>query len=778
MLSKNLEETLQRSMLIAERYSHGSAMIEHLLLSLLEDQDAKSAMVACSVDLKLLKTKLERFLTSVSTKSLDLAGMSPSISFQKIIHRAAIQANLSGMSKGISGVNVLAEILLETDSYASKILHEQNITRLDIINYIVHGSQTSNFMLSKKRSAAKQEKDNLAQDFGDSFGANVSLAKSESPLNEYCVNLNEMAIKGSLDLLIGREYEINRVIEILGRRTKNNPLLVGEPGVGKTAIVEGLAYKIVKNKVPKILEKAVIYSLDLGALLAGTRYRGDFEERMKSIIKELVSHPHSVLFIDEIHSIIGAGSTNGNALDASNLLKPSLARGQIKCIGSTTFHEYHKHFSKDKSLVRRFQQITVEEPSLDATIEILEGLSSYFEKYHNVRYSDDAIRAAVELSKRFITDRQLPDKAIDVIDETGSFLAMHKKNNRKILVTVKDIEDTVAKIARVPTVSVHRDEIYALKHIEKKLKSLIYGQNEAVEELCSAAKLSRAGLRDKEKPIGCYLFAGPTGVGKTELAIQLSKLLSMNFIRIDMSEYLEQHSVAKLIGAPPGYVGYDSGGLLTEEVYKHPYSVVLLDEIEKAHKDIYNILLQVMDYGTLTDHQGRKVRFNNTIIIMTTNAGASELSKNSLGFGEEANLVVKKGAEEIERVFSPEFRNRLDAVINFSPLSKNTIVRVAEKFVKELKCQLKEKNTFLTLSSLAYEYLHDHGYDSKSGARIMERLINDKIKRKIANEILFGDLVNGGSVYIDAKNNELEFYIDPSIRSGQERDKKIVTPVS
>lgn len=776
MLSKNLEETLQRSMLIAEKYSHSSAMVEHLLLSLLEDNDAKAAMIACSVDLKLLKTKLERFLTSLSKNSFDLSGMSPSISFQKIIHRAAIQANLSGMSKGISGVNVLAEILLETDSYASKILHEQNITRLDIINYIVHGAQTNNFVLSKKKGSMKLDQDSMAQDFNDNFISNLS--KSEGPLSEYCINLNEMAEKGSLDLLIGREYEINRVVEILGRRTKNNPLLVGEPGVGKTAIVEGLAYKIVKKKVPKILEKAVIYSLDLGALLAGTRYRGDFEERIKSIIKELTNHPHSVLFIDEIHSIIGAGSTNGNALDASNLLKPSLARGQIKCIGSTTFHEYHKHFSKDKSLVRRFQQVTVEEPSVDATIEILEGLSGYFEKYHNVRYSDDAIRAAVELSKRFITDRQLPDKAIDVIDETGSFLAMHKKNNKKILVTIKDIEETVAKIARVPTVSVHRDEIYALKHIEKKLKSLIYGQNEAVEELCSAAKLSRAGLRDKEKPIGCYLFAGPTGVGKTELSIQLSKLLSMNFIRIDMSEYLEQHSVAKLIGAPPGYVGYDSGGLLTEEVYKHPYSVVLLDEIEKAHKDIYNILLQVMDYGTLTDHQGRKVRFNNTIIIMTTNAGASELSKNSLGFAEETNLIVKKGAEEIERVFSPEFRNRLDAVINFSPLSKNTIVRVAEKFVKELKCQLKEKNTFLTLSSLAYEYLHDHGYDTKSGARIMERLINDKIKRKIANEILFGDLVNGGAVYIDAKNDELEFYIDPSVSSGQERNKKIVTPVS
>lgn len=779
MLSKNLEETLQRSMAIADKYSHGTAMVEHLLLSLIGDKDAKAAMLACSVDLKLLKKKLEAFLTSISRSPIHSSGMSPSISFQKIIHRAAIQANLSGMSKGISGVNVLAEILLETESYASKLLHEQNVTRLDVINYIVHGAQGNQSVMMEKVDMAQQSADRMAQDLGGSLAGSSGATKT-SPLKEYCVNLNEMAANGKLDLLIGREQEINRVTEILGRRTKNNPLLVGEPGVGKTAIVEGLAYKIFKKKVPKILEKAVIYSLDLGSLLAGTRYRGDFEERMKSIIGELSEVPDSILFVDEIHSIIGAGSTNGNALDASNLLKPPLARGQIKCIGSTTFQEYHKHFSKDKSLVRRFQQIIVEEPSVEATIEILEGLSEYFEKYHNVRYSDDAIKAAVELSKRFIADKQLPDKAIDVIDETGSFLAMHKKSNRKIVVIVQDIEDTVAKIARVPTVSVHSDEIYALRHIEKKLKSLIFGQNEAVEELCSAAKLSRAGLRDKTKPIGSFLFAGPTGVGKTELSIQLAKLLSMHFIRVDMSEYLEQHSVAKLIGAPPGYVGHDAGGLLTEELFKHPYSVVLLDEIEKAHQDIYNVLLQVMDYGTLTDHQGRKVRFNNAIIIMTTNAGAAEISKNTVGFGEEKGAALQRSSEEIEKYFSPEFRNRLDAIINFSHLSKKTIVRVAEKFIKELKCQLKEKNTFLTLSDAAYEYIQDNGYDSKNGARIMERLINEKIKRKIANDILFGDLVNGGSVYIDAKDGELDFYIEPSVSSGSGdgRSKSIMSPVS
>jgi ATP-dependent Clp protease ATP-binding subunit ClpA len=776
MLSKNLEETLQRSVLIAERYSHDCATVEHLLLSLLDDKDARAALNACGIDLKLLKIKLKNYLDGFKS-SVNSSDYAQGASFQKIIHRAAIQANLSGMAKGISGVNVLAEILLETDSYASKILHEQNLTRLDIINYIVHGLQGGHSILPKKKNYVKEEQDSISPDF-DVLGRGISTVKAESTLKEYCVNLNELANSGKLDILIGRDYEITRLIEILGRRTKNNPLLVGEPGVGKTAIVEGLAYKIVKKQVPQILAKTVIYSLDLGSLLAGTKYRGDFEERMKAIIKELSDLPHSILFIDEIHSIIGAGSTNGNALDASNLLKPYLARGNIKCIGSTTFYEYQKYFSKDKSLVRRFQQITIEEPTVDATIEILEGLSAYFEKYHNVKYSDKAIRAAVELSKRFIPDKQLPDKAIDIIDETGSFLSMNQKNNKSTIVTVKDIEDTVAKIARVPTVSVHRDEIYALKHIEKKLKSLIYGQNEAVEELCSAAKLSRAGLRNKDKPIGCYLFAGPTGVGKTELAIQLTKLLNMNFIRLDMSEYLEQHSVAKLIGAPPGYVGYDSGGILTEEVYKNPYSVVLLDEIEKAHKDIYNILLQVMDYGTLTDHQGRKVRFSNTIVIMTTNAGALELSKNMLGFGEEQGEVIKRDTEEIERVFSPEFRNRLDAIINFSPLSKNTIVRVAEKFIKELKCQLKEKNTFLTLSSSAYEFLHDNGYDSKNGARIMERLINDKIKRKIANEILFGGLVRGGTVYIDAEDQELRFYIDSSVNSEVEKNKKIFTSVS
>ncbi len=746
MLSKNLEESLQRAMKYAEQYQHTSVKVEHLLLALLDDEDVREALSTCSADVTAIRSNLDKFLSHdhVQEKKTSL----PNIVFQRIIHRSAIQANLSGISKEISGVNVLAEILLEVDSYATKLLHEHNVTRLDIINYIVNGK---NGMLYAKDMLGKSH----------SLGVmNLDLTHKTvvSVLRDHCVNLNQQAADGKIDILVGRESEINRLIEILGRRMKNNPLLVGEPGVGKTAIVEGLAYKIFQKKVPKSLQNSIIYSLDLGSLLAGTKYRGEFEERLKAVIRELETVPGAILFIDEIHNIVGAGSTNGSALDASNLLKPALARGQIKCMGSTTFQEYHKYFEKDKSLIRRFQQLTIEEPSVEESIKILEGLRGYYEKYHNVKYSDDAIKAAVELSKRFIVDKQLPDKAIDVIDETGSYLTLHNANDQRVVVAVSDIENTVAKIARVPAVSVHIDEVYSLKNIEHKLKSKIFGQNEAVEELCAAAKLSRAGLRAKEKPIGCYLFAGPSGVGKTELSIQLSVLLSMHLIRIDMSEYLEQHSIAKLIGSPPGYVGYDSGGLLTEEVSRNPYSVILFDEIEKAHSSIYNILLQVMDYGTLTDTQGKKVYFNNCIIIMTTNAGAIELTKNQLGFGnEEHDLNIKNSSEEISRIFSIEFRNRLDAVINFEHLSKDTVMLVATKFINELKKQLNERNTTLTISDSAYQYIYNHGYDMKNGARVMERLINEKIKREIANELLFGKLNNGGKVHIGAIGDQLKF---------------------
>jgi len=762
MLSKNLEIAMQRSIDIARNYKHSQATIEHLLLALIDDIDARDALLACSVDINSISMKLSHYLTNDEK----ISGISsngdivPNVTFQKIIHRSAIQANLSGISKDISGVNVLAEILLESDSFASQLLHEHNITRLDVINYLIHGENYKNFV---KNKASEDQNMFISRSFQNDFSVQADDLNKEEPeaLKSYCTNLNKIALKGNIDILIGREEEINRSIEILSRRTKNNPLLVGEPGVGKTAIVEGLAHKIAHKKVPKMLENAIIFSLDLGSLLAGTRYRGDFEERIKSIIKELSELPNSILFIDEIHSIIGAGSTNGNALDASNLLKPALARGEIRCIGSTTFNEYYKYFAKDKSLVRRFQQITVEEPTTESTIKILSGLCSYYEKYHNVHYSQEAIEAAVTLSKRYIHDKQLPDKAIDVIDETGAHLAVLNATGKKINVQVSDIEETIAKIAKIPTVSVTANETDQLKDLEQKLRDNIFGQNEAIDNLCSAVKLSRAGLRNTKKPTGCYMFSGPTGVGKTELAVQLARLLNMNFIRFDMSEYLEQHSVAKLIGSPPGYIGFDSGGLLTEEVSRHPYSVLLLDEIEKAHKDIFNILLQVMDYGTLTDHQGKKVSFHNTIIIMTTNAGAQLLTKSPLGFDSQGtNLIDNK--VEIERVFSPEFRNRLDAIVNFKPLSREIVSKIADKFIQEFREQLQFKHTTVSITAKAYDYICTHGYDPINGARVMEKVINDKIKQPIANEILFGKLNNGGKVTINLAKNALTFKTESS----------------
>jgi len=772
MLSKNLENAMQRSIHLAKHYKHSQATIEHLLLALTEDPDASSALSACAVNVNEIGDRLKIYLSQFESNSAAHLSQEtmPNITFQKIIHRSAIQANLSGISKDISGVNVLAEILLESDSFASQLLHEHNITRLDIINYLIHGENYKNFI--------KRTSDEPNIFITRSFQAELPLSAVEEQaepesLKNYCTNLNKVALKGNIDVLIGREDEINRAIEILSRRSKNNPLLVGEPGVGKTAIVEGLAHKIAHKKVPKILQNAVIFSLDLGSLLAGTRYRGDFEERIKSIIKELASVPNSILFIDEIHSIIGAGSTNGNALDASNLLKPALARGEIRCIGSTTFNEYYKYFAKDKSLVRRFQQITVEEPTTESTIRILNGLRGYYEKYHNVHYTPEAITAAVILSKRYITDKQLPDKAIDVIDEAGAHLAVANSTNARVTVQVSDIEETIAKIAKIPMVSVSINEACQLRELEKKLKANIFGQEKAIEQLCSAVKLSRAGLRNVKKPIGCYLFAGPTGVGKTELAVQLAKLLNMNFIRFDMSEYLEQHSVAKLIGSPPGYIGFDSGGLLTEEIGRHPYSVLLLDEIEKAHKDVYNLLLQVMDYGTLTDHQGKKASFHNAIIIMTTNAGAHLLSKAPLGFENEGTQLIDNKVE-IERIFSPEFRNRLDAIINFKPLSKAMVEKIANKFFKEFKEQLQLKDINVSITPKAYEYICAHGYDPLNGARIMEKIINEKVKQPIADEILFGKLTKGGKVTISALKDHLVFKPESTKRATRTSSKKII----
>lgn len=755
MLSRTLEATINKSVAMAKRYNHRQVTLEHLLLALTEDSDAKQAITALGGDLPEISAKIAHHLTSDEdlneyATEISLA-TSPSITFHRVIHRAVIQVNLSKISKHVNGVNILAELLTETDSFAYRILHEANISRLDVINYMMQHSKRS------KAAQNKSENNTIELDSPYIKTEDKEEQVADSPLKNYCLNLNDAAKNGKIDILVGREAEINRTIEILCRRTKNNPLFVGEPGVGKTAIVEGLAYKIVQRKVPKILQNAVIFSLDLGSLLAGTRYRGDFEERLKSILKELSQIPNSVLFIDEIHSIIGAGSTNNSALDASNLLKPALARGRIRCIGSTTFAEYSKHFAKDKSLIRRFQQITIDEPSVENSIEILKGLQPYYEKYHNVHYTTEAIEAAVTLSKRYINDKQLPDKAIDVIDEAGSHCTI-ENNHKQITVTVTDIENTISKMAQIPTISIAAKETDRLKTLDHDLKQVIFGQDKAIDELCSAVKMSRAGLRDSKKPIGCYLFSGPTGVGKTELAVQLAKLLSMELVRIDMSEYLEQHSVAKLIGTPPGYVGFDTGGQLTEAVLKAPYAVVLLDEIEKAHKDIYNILLQIMDYGQLTDHQSRKVFFNNTIVILTTNAGAEQMNKAPIGFDRSSRTMEDK--EEIERIFTPEFRNRLDATINFNSLSTKIIAKVATKFVDELKEQLKPRNTTLNITESACAYIYEQGYDHKTGARNMERLINDKIKKAIADELLFGKLVKGGKVNIDLIGGELSFKIE------------------
>jgi ATP-dependent Clp protease ATP-binding subunit ClpA len=759
MLSKTLEATINKSVAIAKHYHHRQVTLEHLLLALTEDVEAKNALLALGVDLHNIVEKITRYLAE-DTK-LNVADeiknitTSPSITFHRVIHRAVIQVNLSKISKYVNGVNILAELLTEAESFSFQLLQKSHISRLDVINYMMQRG--------KKVRSSNMSTIDLDAPYAKS---DEKEADSESPLKIYCVNLNDSAENGKIDILIGREEEINRTIEILCRRTKNNPLFVGEPGVGKTAIVEGLAYKIVQNQVPKVLKNAVIFSLDLGALLAGTRYRGDFEERLKSILKELTQVPNAVLFIDEIHSIIGAGSTNNSALDASNLLKPALARSRIRCIGSTTFAEYSKHFAKDKSLVRRFQQITVDEPSVENSIAILKGLQPYYEKYHNVKYTAQAIEAAVHLSKRYINDKQLPDKAIDVIDEAGSHITI-ANDHKNITVNVRDIEKVISKMAQIPTISISTKETDRLRTLDQDLKGLIYGQDEAIDELCAAVKMSRAGLRDEKKPVGSYLFSGPTGVGKTELAIQLAKLLNMELIRLDMSEYLEQHSVAKLIGTPPGYVGFDSGGQLTESITKSPYSVVLLDEIEKAHKDVYNILLQIMDYGQLTDHQGRKVFFNNAVLILTTNAGAEQMNKAAMGFDRDARVIEDK--EEIERVFTPEFRNRLDAIVSFRSLTREIVAQVTAKFFAELEEQLRLKNTSLAITGRASQYVYDHGYDQKNGARNMERLISDKIKKVIANELLFGKLVNGGRVLIDFVNGELIFKINPRAESKSPR---------
>lgn len=760
MLSKNLEASLHRALCLAREFHHEYATLEHLLLALSEDPDANSVLLGCGVNLTLLCQKLKRFLRHELSALItpELTETKPTAGFQRVIHRAAIHVHAAG-KKEVTGANVLAEMFSERESYAVFFLSEQNVSALDVMNFIAHGvvkydNCSTQEAMSQSPSIPSEKEEERPET--PSPAPSKESKESASPLASYCINLNKVAEEGKIDVLIGREIEIERTIEILCRRTKNNPLYVGEPGVGKTAIVEGLALRIVRNAVPDILKQATIFSLDMGSLLAGTRYRGDFEERIKAVIKEIEKLPFAILFIDEIHTIIGAGATSGGSLDASNLLKPALARSSFRCIGSTTHKEFQNHFEKDRALVRRFQKVVIDEPSIETTIKILRGLKPYYELHHNVHYTAGALEAAVILADRYINDRQLPDKAIDVIDEAGAHQKLLPATKQQKTVTVKDIETVISKIAHIPAKSISVDDARKLQSLNTELKAVIYGQDGAIEELCTAIKLSRAGLRNHKRPIGCYLFSGPTGVGKTELAKQLALLMNMELLRFDMSEYMEQHSVSRLIGSPPGYVGFDQGGLLTDSISKAPYSVVLLDEIEKAHPDIYNLLLQVMDYGKLTDHNGKTVNFCNTIIIMTTNAGATQMSKAPIGFGRS----VREGEDtaEINRLFSPEFRNRLDAIIPFASLNDEVVTIVVDKFISYLEAQLADRGVRIIVTTAARRHLAHTGYDHDNGARPLERIIEGKIKKVLADEILFGKLAKGGKVEITlSDNNELVF---------------------
>jgi ATP-dependent Clp protease ATP-binding subunit ClpA len=754
MLSRNLEQTLHRALGLAGERRHEYATLEHLLLSLGDDADAMGVLRACGVDVDKLKRDLTEFLDK------DLAGLvterggdpKPTAGFQRVVQRAAIHVQSSGRDE-VTGANVLVALFSERESHAVYFLQLQDMTRLDAVNFISHGIAKapgrSQPRAAKGDGAGNEEPGQEREEKGR--GA----PRGQDALANYCVNLNKKAEQGKIDPLIGRDQEIERTIQILCRRTKNNPLYVGDPGVGKTAIAEGLAKRIVEGDVPEVLAKSTIYSLDMGSLLAGTRYRGDFEERLKAVVTELEAQPGSVLFIDEIHTVIGAGATSGGAMDASNLLKPALSQGTIRCIGSTTYKEFRTHFEKDRALVRRFQKIDVNEPSLEDAVKILQGLKTNYEKHHKVRYTPEAIRAAVELSAKYIHDRKLPDKAIDVIDEVGASRMLLPENKRRKTVTLKDVEDIVAKIARIPPKSVSTDDRETLKNLERDLKAMVFGQEKAIETLASAIKLSRAGLRDAEKPIGNYLFSGPTGVGKTEVAKQLAKTLGIELIRFDMSEYMERHSVSRLIGAPPGYVGFDQGGLLTDAIDQHPHAVLLLDEIEKAHQDLYNILLQVMDHGKLTDHNGKNVDFRNVILIMTTNAGASDMAKPAIGFERAAR--VGEDEEAIKRMFTPEFRNRLDAVVTFAGLSPEIVAQVVEKFVMQLEAQLADRNVTIELSSAAKEWLSERGYDPLYGARPLARVIQEYVKKPLAEELLFGKLAKGGSVKVGLRDGALTF---------------------
>jgi ATP-dependent Clp protease ATP-binding subunit ClpA len=751
MLSRNLEQSLHRALAYANERRHEYATLEHLLLALTEDQDAVAVLRACGVNLDKLRSELGEYLDNelsnlITNRPEDAK---PTAGFQRVLQRAAIHVQSSGREE-VTGANVLVALFSERESHAVYYLQEQEMTRFDAVNYISHGIAKAPGRNEAKRVSGAD----------DDAAAEKVVKKGTEALEAYCVNLNKKAAGGKIDPLIGRDQEVERTIQILCRRSKNNPLYVGDPGVGKTAIAEGLARRIVHGEVPDVLENATIFSLDMGSLLAGTRYRGDFEERLKAVLSELEAMEGSILFIDEIHTVIGAGATSGGAMDASNLLKPALASGALRCVGSTTYKEYRNYFEKDRALVRRFQKIDVAEPSIEDAVKILRGLKPYYEKYHRVRYTNEAIRSAVELSARYIGDRKLPDKAIDIIDEVGAAQMLVPESRRKKTIQVKDVEAVVAKIARIPPKSVSRDDREVLLNLERDLRTMVFGQDKAIEALSSAIKLARAGLRDPEKPIGNYLFSGPTGVGKTEAARQLSLTLGIELIRFDMSEYMERHTVSRLIGAPPGYVGFDQGGLLTDAIDQHPHAVLLLDEIEKAHPDLFNILLQVMDHGKLTDHNGKTVDFRNVILIMTTNAGASDMAKPAIGFERAAR--VGEDTEAINRMFTPEFRNRLDSIIPFSALSPEVIGQVVDKFVIQLEAQLTDRGVSIELTDEAREWLGKKGYDPLYGARPLARVIQESIKKPLAEELLFGKLAKGGNVKVAVADDKLTFiYPDP-----------------
>ena len=774
MLSKNLEISLHRALALAKKYRHEYATLEHLLFALTDDPDAAAVMRGCGISLPDIKKHLSEFLENELTSLVveELEESRPTAGFQRVIHRAAIHVQSAGKSE-VTGANVLVALFSERDSHAVFFLQEQELSRLDVVNYISHG--IVKYGDNQKIAEWKRELDTDESESLERPQAGKKEEKTDA-LALYCVNLNKKAEQGKTDILVGREEEVERTIQILARRTKNNPLYVGEAGVGKTAIAEGLALRIIRGEVPNVLRNAVIFSLDMGSLLAGTRYRGDFEERMKSVIKEIEKIPGAILFIDEIHTIIGAGSTSGGALDACNLLKPALARGGFRCIGSTTYKEYKSSIEKDRALARRFQKVDVVEPTIENSIKILRGLKPYYEEHHSVRYTNGAIKAAVELSARYIPDRKLPDKAIDVLDEAGAAQMLVPEGRRKKTITNKEIEDIVAKIARMPAKSISMDDAEVLRNLEKNLKLVVFGQNAAIEALAGAIKMSRAGLREEEKPIGNYLFTGPTGVGKTEVAQQLAVHMGMELVRFDMTEYMEKHAVSRLIGAPPGYVGFDQGGLMTDAVDKNPYCVILLDEIEKAHPDVYNILLQVMDYGRMTDSNGKEVNFRNAIIIMTSNAGASDSARAPVGFMKVDRAGEDK--EAITRAFTPEFRNRLDAIIGFEHLTPEVVAHVVNKFIFRLESQLADRNVAIQLDDKARRWLVDRGYDRANGARPMARLIAEKIKKTLADEVLFGKLSKGGTVKVSVEDSELSFHYSKVLASRQtnsETDDELVS---